>query len=203
MVKKCTKCGIEKQLDLFNNDKSRFDGKFPWCRECKHESDIRFKHNHPSYRKQWYKDHPDYNKKRVKDWFLSHPDYRAAYNKKYFQENKVWFRTYEAVKRKNNINYRLGKNLRRRLCHALVGGVKSGSAVRDLGCAIADLKTWLESQFQPGMSWDNYGKEWHIDHIIPLSTVDLSDRKQLLKVCNWFNLRPLWAEENFSRGNRI
>jgi hypothetical protein len=87
---------------------------------------------------------------------------------------------------------------------ALRNKSKTGSAVRDLGCTIPELEKHLEAQFQPGMTWDNYGNGgWVIDHIIPLSVWDLEDREQLLHACNWQNLQPLWEKDNISKGNKI
>jgi hypothetical protein len=82
--------------------------------------------------------------------------------------------------------------------------LKSGSAVRDLGCSFEKLKRHLESQFQPGMTWKNYGLHgWHIDHIKPLVLFDLTNRKQFLEACNYKNLQPLWAKENLSKKGKI
>ena len=125
------------------------------------------------------------------------------------EKYKVKIRLRENKKRQEDLEFKIKKNLRVRLYDALKNNFKSGSAVADLGCSIDDFKVWLEQQFYmhpktgEQMNWLNYGKRWNIDHIIPLSLVRLTDRKQLVKVCNWFNLRPLWAEQNFSRGNRI
>lgn len=80
---------------------------------------------------------------------------------------------------------------------------KSGSAIRDLGCSMEELKVYLESKFQPGMSWDNYSfTGWHIDHIIPLSSFDLTDPEQFKQACHYTNLQPLWAEDNFKKSNK-
>ena len=125
------------------------------------------------------------------------------------EKYKVKIRLRENRKRREDVEYKIKKNLRVRLYDALKNNFKSGSAIVDLACSIFDFKVWLEQQFYINlktgeqMTWKNYGKRWNVDHIIPLSLVNLSDRKQLLKVCHWFNLRPLWSEENFSRGNRI
>jgi hypothetical protein len=58
----------------------------------------------------------------------------------------------------------------------------------------------LETQFTDGMSWDNRS-EWHIDHIIPLSSAKTED--ELYKLCHYENLQPLWAEDNLKKGARI
>lgn len=92
--------------------------------------------------------------------------------------------------------------LRARLLPALKGNAKRGSAVRDLGCSIEELRQHIERQFWPGMQWTNFG-EWQIDHIRPLSSFDLTDRKQLLKAVNWRNLQPLWAADNESKNGRL
>ncbi len=95
------------------------------------------------------------------------------------------------------IRRRLAMSLRKRLRSA----IKFGSHVQNLGCSIEELKSYLESKFQPGMSWENREK-WHIDHILPLSKFDLSDPEQLRKACHYSNLQPLWAFDNMSKGNR-
>lgn len=115
-----------------------------------------------------------------------------AKSKKWRNENKG---KYLRDKYKNDIQYKLAKNLRGRIRHSL----KAGSAERDLGCSIQDLKLRLEILFLPGMTWANYGK-WHIDHIRPLSSFDLTDRKQFLQACNFTNLQPLWAKDNLAKG---
>ncbi len=84
--------------------------------------------------------------------------------------------------------------------------LKSGSAVSDLGCSILELKGHLEFQWTTGMNWDNYGHGkncWTIDHILPLSSFDLTDRAQLLVVCNYSNLQPMWFLDNIRKGNKI
>lgn len=103
--------------------------------------------------------------------------------------------------RQNNPNFKIASNLRSRLWAALKGNNKTGSAVRDLGCSIEHLRQWLEFQFQPGMTWDNYGK-WHIDHIKPLASFDLTNRNQLKAACHYTNLQPLWAVDNLRKGSR-
>lgn len=101
-------------------------------------------------------------------------------------------------------NYRLACALRTRLAGVIREGNKKGSAVRDLGCAVPELRSYLESKFQSGMSWENYGYgkgKWNIDHIFPLSAFNLTDPQHLLLACNHLNLQPLWHEDNMSKGD--
>lgn len=101
----------------------------------------------------------------------------------------------------SDVGFRLRKVLRRRFLKALKGNYKSGSAVRDLGCSIPEFKKHIEKQFQPGMTWENHGLHgWHLDHIKPLAAFDLTDREQVLEVCHYTNIQPLWAEDNFKKG---
>jgi hypothetical protein len=87
---------------------------------------------------------------------------------------------------------------------AIKNNQKIGSAVKDLGCSIEELKIYLESKFQEGMSWDNWSlKGWHIDHIKPLASFDLTDRNQLIQAYYYTNLQPLWAKDNMAKSDKI
>jgi hypothetical protein len=105
--------------------------------------------------------------------------------------------------RKNNINIRLGQSLRRRI-RDILGSNRTSHTFELIGCSMAELKRHLESKFQPGMTWDNYG-EWHIDHIIPLSSFgDLLKESEWQRVaCIYTNLQPLWAKDNLAKGGKL
>jgi hypothetical protein len=128
---------------------------------------------------------------------------KLAANKIWYQNNKNKHLANYNLKRSTDINYRLAGNIRSRLNSALKLQSKSGSAVNDLGCSISELKMFLESKFLPGMTWNNYGlKGWHIDHIIPLSAFDLSNKDQFIEACHYSNLQPLWASDNIRKRNK-
>lgn len=149
-----------------------------------------------------------------KIYYQTHKEERKLYDKKYYQDNKEKLLEYHQNRKditnqqvknrlKTDPNFKLAHYLRSRLRKAIKGNYKSGSAVRDLGCTIPELKTRLESMFQPGMTWDNWSiMGWHIDHIIPLDSFNLSDREQFLKAVHFTNLQPLWAEENHTKSNK-
>lgn len=72
-----------------------------------------------------------------------------------------------------------------------------------IGCQAGQLRDWLQSQFTKSMTWQNYGKAWVVDHIHPLASFDLTDRKQLLQACHYTNLRPLLRWKNAAKGAQI
>ena len=127
-----------------------------------------------------------------------HPERIRAKKAAYYQRNKTKINKKANEKLKTNPQARISHSLRSRLSQCIRGIIKAGSAVRDMGCSIDELKDYLEAKFSEGMSWENYGK-WHIDHIIPLCKFDLSQREEFLKACHFSNLQPLWAFENFSK----
>ncbi len=213
----CRSC-IKEQSRLYrkNNPEKRKET----CRRW----DLFNKEKITAKRKQWYLDNPDYNKQYYKD----NKERMDAEGKQYRQNNKEkikcmkkqWVKNnqskvnkrakdYARERRQTDLGFKITCALRSRLNHALRGNFKSGSAVRDLDCSIPELKQWLEQQFYnrkdgTKMTWKDWSKDgWHIDHIIPLDSFNLSDRKQLKKAVHWFNLQPLWVEDNLRKSNKI
>jgi hypothetical protein len=128
---------------------------------------------------------------------------KAAYDASYRATHKRDKAAYKTTRYQTNIQYRITEVLRARIAWAVKQDSKVGSAVRDLGCSIHDFKIYIETLWTPGMNWDNWGlKGWHMDHIIPLSFFDLTDREQFLKACHYTNLQPLWAKDNLSKGGK-
>jgi len=123
--------------------------------------------------------------------------------REYRDVNREKINEYFRRRKKEDIEFKLGTILRSRIRNALRGGFKLGSFVRDLGCTIPELKTYLEKQFQPGMTWDNWSlKGWHIDHQKALANFNLADRNQFLQACHYTNLQPMWAIENIRKSNK-
>jgi light-regulated signal transduction histidine kinase (bacteriophytochrome) len=137
-----------------------------------------------------------------KAYYESNKDKIKIQKKIYCESNKDKINSYFRNKTKTDIQYKLRKNLRCRLRSAINNNQKVGSAVKDLGCTIDELKPYLESKFQSGMTWDNWTSDgWHIDHIKPLSSFDLTDRHQFLEACHYTNLQPLWAKDNLLKSD--
>jgi hypothetical protein len=179
-LKKCTICGAS--LHIRNKT-----GK---CRKC-------YKTN---YEKEYY----TIRYKTDKDFANKQIERVSIYNKNNSKDRLLYNKQYRYNREQIDISYKLSNYLRSRLTHAIKGNFKTGSAVKDLGCSVEELKAYIESKFQEGMSWDNYGfYGWHIDHIRPLASFDLSNPEELKKACHYTNLQPLWAEENLSKGDKI
>lgn len=104
---------------------------------------------------------------------------------------------------REDIQFRLKSNCKTRIRTALkLGGVRPKTEAAT-GCSMADLRAHIESLFKPGMTWENYGpKGWHIDHIKPCASFDLTDPTQLQECFNFKNLQPLWWWENISKGSK-
>jgi hypothetical protein len=101
----------------------------------------------------------------------------------------------------SDVQYKLACALRTRLGEAIKSNQKSGSAIRDLGCTIPELKRYIESRFEAGMTWKNWSKDgWHLDHEVPLAAFNLSDPVQFKYAVHYSNLQPMWAIENIRKG---
>jgi len=179
MFKICTKCSEKKYITEFHKRKAGKLKIVSRCKQC-----------YSSYYKKYYQNNRRKKINQVKNSYDK--DKKLSYDRKRHHMLK------------HNPDYTLPKNIRGRVRKVIKGLIKSGSAVKDLGCSIEFLKQYLESQFQPNMTWKNYGYcGWHIDHIKPLASFDLTNRQQFLEACHYSNLQPLWAYDNLSKGSKI
>ena len=152
--------------------------------------------------KIYHKKHRETILKRHKVWKELNKIKVAEYMKQWHQKNRDRVQKLQKKNRKENINVRLALNLRHRIWGALKYNYKSISTLKLLGCSLDLLRLHLQSKFQPGMSFSNYGK-WHIDHIIPCASFDLSKKNEQAKCFHYTNLQPLWAEDNFKKSDKI
>jgi len=199
MFKKCSKCQITLEVFNFYKHKSNKDGLSGKCKQCTST------HNKKNKSKRYnnYLNFLKQNKNYRQEYKAKKPQEHAKYYKKYKELNKQTLAKKAKDYKNNNLHRKISLALRNRLFSALKNNQKIGSAVQDLGCSVNEFKTYLESLFQPGMTWDNWSKDgWHIDHIKPLSSFDLTDRNELLEACHYTNLQPLWAKDNLRKSNR-
>ena len=102
----------------------------------------------------------------------------------------------------SNPNIKLSMNIRRRINSALKGKNKSKQTLELLGCSVKKIWEHLESKFKPGMTKENHGK-WHIDHIRPCASFDLTDQNQQAICFHYTNLQPLWAVDNIKKRDKL
>jgi hypothetical protein len=144
--------------------------------------------------------------------------WKREYNRAYYQRNKErlvphhaqWkkdnpekFAAHRRTYMRTNPHARIGNSLRRRVARLLGASQSRGRYRKLIGCSPQDLMLSLECRFEPGMTWQNYGSAWHIDHILPLSSYDLTDPAQQREAFHYTNLQPLWASANMAKSDTV
>jgi len=175
----CCHCKQILPLNAFSNDKLSLDSKTFICKKCKYYVDKKYRLTNKENIRKKKKEYKIKNRTKISL-------HSKNYNKK---------------KYKINLNFRLLNILRSRIYLALKEKHKSLSTIKLIGCSVKKLRKYLEKQFKRGMTWGNYGLySWHIDHIKPCASFDLSKVNEQQKCFNYKNLQPLWAKENLSKG---
>ena len=147
---------------------------------------------------------------RMKAWRETNPEKRRVQKKEWMRtimadshlsaRYKQHVRTYCRQKRQSNPAYRMAVALRNRLVKFIRKGVrKSERTEKLLGCSFKHFVTYIESKWESGMDWSNYGQgngKWELDHIIPCAVFDLNKPEDQKRCFHFSNLQPLWSEEN-------
>lgn len=198
---------MEKPLDNFVKNKRQKDGYHYICKLC-----------HKLYKEQ----NKDRIQNRHKEWLNNNKEYISSYNKQYninnFEKKKQsidkWWKNnpnyqkeWKNKKYNNDVEYRIKDNLRSRFYNAITNQFKIQSVIDLLECSVDELKHYLESLFKPEMTWENHGEIWEIDHIIPCSKFDLTEKKQQKECFHYTNLQPLFKTtkiaESFGYNDQI
>lgn len=141
---------------------------------------------------------------RGRKYYRKNRDKLTKQSREYQKNNRDRINEYRKKKRDSDSSYRLLINMRSRLYQAIKSGrgTKSLKTKELIGCSVEDLKRHLESQFTEGMTWENYG-EWHVDHIKPCASFDLTIDNEQKGCFHYSNLQPLWAKDNQMKGADI
>ena len=156
------------------------------------------------YNKEYYKKNITKILKKCKENRKKNPEkyrerYKSYYNKHY-KKILEHHKKYNKIRFKNDIKFKLLKYLRRRIYSALQGNIKSLNTMFLIGCEIDYLMYHIQNKFTKGMSWDNYGL-WHIDHIKPCASFDMSKPEEQRECFHYSNLQPLWAIDNIKKSD--
>ena len=132
-----------------------------------------------------------------------------------FKEERYDVRLKQSLAKLSNIPWNKGtgnaaatddakRTIRHRTRKFIKGSPKHQDFAVLAGCTREELIKHIEDKFLPGMTWDNWTVNgWHIDHVKPLASFDLSDVEQLKKACRYNNLQPLWAKDNLKKAAKI
>jgi len=121
-----------------------------------------------------------------------------AKNKYSYKKKNIYTR----LRRRTNPNVNIKDNLNRSL-RRLVKGVNVPSLIPLLGCTKEEFKFHLESCFKEGMTWENYGFVWQIDHEKPCAVHNLLDFEERKRCYHYSNLKPLFKEENLKKSYKL
>lgn len=125
---------------------------------------------------------------RSKAWMLAHPKARSEFQKRRYREKPEAFIIRSMVARMVKI-----ADIR-----------KTSRSYKYIGCEPSFLRGWLQAKFRDGMTWDNYGEVWVVDHIRPLVSFELREHPELiLEASHYSNLQPLFVEENLRKGFKV
>jgi predicted nucleic acid-binding Zn ribbon protein len=111
-----------------------------------------------------------------------------------------------SIARNMSPKYRVRRNLSKRLRGIMRSKGRSKGSITTtgvLGCSPGFLRSHIESQFTRGMTWENYGSFWQVDHIQPCALFDHMDDDQVKKCWHFSNLQPLRSEENLAKSDSI
>lgn len=179
-MKRCCKCQETKEDSEFGRHKNRYDGLQIWCKVCMNK-----------YHKEYSISFRGKEIKRASDKKCRHlPKNKQKRNEKL------------RARRKIDPVFKLIDNLRRRIRGVLEGKEKNIHIIQAIGCTPQELIKHIESQWELGMSWLNYGNregQWSIDHIFPFHLCNKDDLDEIVHKNHWTNLRPMWHKDNVSR----
>ena len=207
-MKKCTECKIEKSLDEYYNNYKAKDGKQSRCKTCTKNSVKKYKLKNAEkcreHSRKWKQNNKDKIKKNTKKYYEENKATVLERNRVWREKNKdkvnQTAKKYFHDRYNNDINFKLINILRHRLWSAVKTNSKKSSIVNLLGCTIDELKVYLAGKFVDGMTWDNHG-EWHIDHIKPCASFDLTKKIEQEQCFHYSNLQPLWAKDNLIKSD--
>lgn len=148
-----------------------------------------------------YKENPLAYKLACAKYIATHQEKEKERHHNYKINNRDKCSAYERKRRKEPL-YRLKGNIRSLINISIKkkNFNKTTKVEEILGCSIEYFIEYLKKLFKEGMTIENHG-EWHIDHIIPISSA--TTEEEVIKLNHYSNLQPLWAKENLKKWKKI
>ena len=164
------------------------------------------------YRQKHKKEISIKRKQYHKQYRQNHKEERKQYNKQYRQNHKkelsIKRKQYNKIRRSTDLEFKLKDNVRVRINNAIHRQLgkntkKSACTHELLGISMDKYIRWIEFQLKDSWTWDNWGSDFHIDHVYPIAAHDLSKKEKQFKAFNWKNTRPLCKKKNASKSDKI
>ena len=186
-MKICKRCNAEKPLNEFYFKKDEKDEKHRYCKLCLKQKNDSWYQNAKHQRTDYYKTYREQNK-----------EYFNKYSYTHYHTKKELYREWSRNKYLTDNVYRTKKLVTIRIHEALhtYQVLKKDRTIEYLGCTISEYCDYLESKFDSNMTWENQGTYWHIDHIRPIASFDLTDEEQLYQCFHYTNTQPMEKTEN-------
>ena len=210
--------GFARDMTLKEKKKLYWKKWYSKNKQWKKEYRLKHKERDQQTKKLWRLKNKEIVKEKMRLYRLKHKERDKKYSKEYRIKNleKIKKRmklyrirsrekiaTYVRTKFQNDLRFRTLMNLRHRTYMALKGKVKSKRTIDLLGTSIDNLWIHLEKTFKSGMTKDNYGKVWQVDHKIPCAAFDLNKPEEQVKCFHFTNLQALFVKENLSKGAKL
>lgn len=204
-LKRCSKCGKEKNIVNFSKCNKVKSGLKAECKECEKIYRLKHQEKHKQYMKEYYQNNKEKINKQNKIWREEHKEQKCKMDKIYRIKNRKILNEKNRQRRLQDPVYDLKckvreviKNVFRRTT------IKSNSIEELCGCDALTLKRHLVNTFEKNykIKWnDDYIKIVHVDHIIPLATANTTEKVK--ELCHYTNLQLLKAEDNLEKKNKI
>jgi hypothetical protein len=209
--KTCSKCGDTLSLSSFQPNGRYADGYVTWCKPCakQYRADhyVRNKEKTRAQNAKWHAANKEKRNSSMRVAYAANPARHSERVKANKARKADQYREYNRInarkRRESRIDVRLRSRISSQFRYCLATGKGGRTSEVLLGYSINELRTHLERQFLPGMSWANFG-DWHIDHIVPLAsfTITSPDDPELRRAWALTNLRPLWAADNIAKRDK-
>jgi len=203
----CNKCGVEKEQDQFPKRKDNLSGYRKDCKECVRSRCQKYYQENKVkclvISKNWRKTNPE--KSNAVYARYRKTEKRKIVANRWAAKNRKTMQAYNVKKYNTDPRFNIATKIRRRISMAIHNQYtkKATLTVELLGCSFLELKSYIESKFTLGMTWDKIlSGEIHLDHIRPYASFDLTDSEQQKQCFNYKNLQPLWAKDNLQKSNK-
>ena len=154
---------------------------------------------------RWYANNPEAARLKARLSYQKHGDrWKEERRRRGSTEQEREKERIRSRRRRELLQNRIAGTLRTRVVDCIRGRNRSAKTLELLGCDVDFFMDYIASKFHPGMSWDNWGhKTWHIDHIRPCASFDLTDPEQQRQCFHYSNMQPLWAVDNIRKGAKV